>query len=43
MKGQVPIFFIVFPFIVMGALGLPEDILGFSNVEKSLIIALHSA
>lgn len=60
MKGQVPTFSIMVPFIVMlgitmvaapgvpgggvmAALGLLEGMLGFGNVEKSLMIALHAA
>ena len=60
MKGQVPTFSIMLPFIVMlgvtmvaapgvpgggvmAALGLLEGMLGFGNVEKSLMIALHAA
>ena len=60
MKGQVPTFSVMVPFIVMlgvtmvaapgvpgggvmAALGLLEGMLGFGNVEKSLMIALHAA
>ncbi|WP_338851242.1 dicarboxylate/amino acid:cation symporter [Clostridium perfringens] len=60
MKGQVPTFSLMIPFIVMlgvtmvaapgvpgggvmAALGLLEGMLGFGNVEKSLMIALHAA
>lgn len=60
MKGQVPTFSVMLPFIimlgvtmvaapgvpgggVMSALGLLEGMLGFGNVEKSLMIALHAA
>ncbi|WP_300348851.1 dicarboxylate/amino acid:cation symporter [Clostridium sp.] len=60
MKGQVPTFELMLPFIlmlgvtmvaapgvpgggVMAALGLLEGMLGFGNIEKSLMIALHSA
>ena len=60
MKGQVPTFSVMIPFIVMlgvtmvaapgvpgggvmAALGLLEGMLGFGNVEKSLMIALHAA
>ena len=60
MKGQVPTFSIMVPFIimlgvtmvaapgvpgggVMAALGLLEGMLGFGNIEKSLMIALHAA
>lgn len=60
MKGQIPTFSVMIPFIVMlgvtmvaapgvpgggvmAALGLLESMLGFGNVEKSLMIALHAA
>lgn len=60
MKGQVPTFSLMLPFIVMlgvtmvaapgvpgggvmASLGLLESMLGFGNVEKSLMIALHAA
>lgn len=60
MKGQVPTFSMMIPFIlmlgvtmvaapgvpgggVMAALGLFEGMLGFSDLEKPIMIALHSA
>lgn len=60
MKGQVPTFSMMIPFIlmlgvtmiaapgvpgggVMAALGLLEGMLGFSDLEKPIMIALHSA
>lgn len=60
MKGQVPTFSMMMPFIlmlgvtmvaapgvpgggVMAALGLFEGMLGFSDLEKPIMIALHSA
>lgn len=60
MKGQIPTFSLMLPFIVMlgvtmvaapgvpgggvmASLGLLESMLGFGNVEKSLMIALHAA
>lgn len=60
MKGQVPTFGLMMPFIlmlgvtmvaapgvpgggVMAALGLLESMLGFGDIEKPIMIALHSA
>lgn len=60
MKGQIPTFSMMMPFIlmlgvtmiaapgvpgggVMAALGLFEGMLGFTNLEKPIMIALHSA
>lgn len=60
MKGQVPTFALMMPFIlmlgitmvaapgvpgggVMAALGLLEGMLGFGDIEKPIMIALHSA
>ena len=60
MKGQIPTFELMIPFIlmlgitmvaapgvpgggVMAALGLLEGMLGFGDLEKPIMIALHSA